>query len=93
MATLKYYGLATPVYSYDGRKKLAKIKLTEDGKLARKKIQSQAHATNQLLIPVEVDTANEGKVTSDQIFQLVDRFKKQNPQYEVGFTFDLKIKN
>lgn len=91
LTALKFYGLVTTVYSYDGRKKLDRIRLTEEGRRAvRIGKENFDNAPVQEKLPIS--TEDEGdKVLLPKIMNLVTKLKEQNPEYEV--IFDVKLKN
>lgn len=84
LTTLRYYGLVSSVYNYDGRKKLDKIRLTTAGKKALGRIEDE---------PAEDGEGSGGstsRVSLDDALRVVNKFKKENPGFEVVFTVKLK---
>jgi len=81
LTTLRYHGLINSVYTYDGRKKLDKIRLTLAGKKALGRIEDEPSDDGEL---------SGNRVSLEDALRVVNKFKKENPAFEVVFTVQLK---
>jgi hypothetical protein len=87
MSVLRYYNLALPVYTYDNRKRLERVRLTAEGKRALR--QEASIDSNGGIIESSVGNRT---VSLDDALKVVNSFRKENPDYEVVFNVTLKDK-
>lgn len=86
MTKLRYHNLITPVYKYDGRKKVDRIKLTLTGKTFLGKagqVTGEEYRNNDAQIRV---------ITPQTVHDDIEVLKKQYPSFTVGLIFEPKDK-
>lgn len=87
--TLRHYGLVIPVYSYGQRKRLEKVRLTNEGTKALGRLGGDEGRVTPTYS--ELSQGSQVSVSLAQMTRLVATFKKENPEFEV--TFGVKLKS
>jgi hypothetical protein len=90
MIHLKHYNLVTPGYSFGhGPRKLKEIRLTTEGKRALGRLSEIKNISD---VNVDLKYSMQNPTVSD-VLNVIRSFKKQNQDFDVTFSFDVKLKD
>lgn len=91
LTDLKHYKLVKVNYvTVDKHPVLKSIQVTEDGRRLLRGIDGVATQTTTQSVK---HTEENGKVTSNEIMELLKKFKEQNPDFLIKFDFSIQLKD